>query len=63
MSTMIKTIFYLIIVAIVIWALDGVRLNEIFKQNRTIQARVIYLLISLSISYLVTNFFFDFLRI
>lgn len=60
---MIKTIFYLIIVAIVIWALDGVRLNEIFKQNRTIQARVIYLLISLSISYLVTNFFFDFLRI
>ncbi len=60
---MIKTITYLVIAAIVMWALDGVRLNDIFKQNRNIQARIVYLLLTLSITYLVTNFIFDFLRL
>ena len=63
MNIMIKTIAYLIVAAIVMWALDGVRLNEIFKQNRNVQARIMYLLITLSVTYLVTNFLFDFLKL
>ncbi len=63
MNIMIKTITYLVIAAIVMWALDGIRLNDIFKQNRNIQARIVYLLLTLSITYLVTNFIFDFLRL
>ena len=60
---MVKTIFYLIVVAITLWALDGVRLNEIFKKNRYMQSRVVYLFITLSLSYLVVNFVYDFLRL
>lgn len=60
---MIKTIFYLIITTIVLWALDSVRLNEIFKKNRYVQSRIIYLCITLALSYLVVNFVFDFLRL
>ena len=63
MNIMIKTIAYLIVAAIVMWALDGVPLNEIFKQNRNVQARIMYLLITLSVTYLVTNFLFDFLKL
>nr|MBP3258484.1 DUF1146 domain-containing protein [Bacilli bacterium] len=60
---MVKTIFYLIISCITLWALDSVRLNEIFKKNRYIQSRIIYLFITLSLSYLVVNFIYDFLRL
>ena len=60
---MIKTIFYLIISCITLWALDSVRLNEIFNKNRYIQSRIIYLFITFSLSYLVVNFIYDFLRL
>ena len=60
---MVKTILYLLVAVITMYALDGVRLNEIFKKNRYIQSRIMYLLITLSISYLVVNFLYDFLRL
>ena len=63
MNIMVKTIFYLIISCITLWALDSVRLNEIFKKNRYIQSRIIYLFITFSLSYLVVNFIYDFLRL
>ncbi len=60
---MVKTICYLIVAVIVMWALDGVRLNDIFKKNRYIQSRFIYLFLTMSISYLVVNFIYDFMRL
>ena len=63
MNIMVKTIFYLLVTPIVMWALDSVRINEIFKKNRYIQSRLVYLFITLALSYLVVNFVFDFLRI
>ncbi len=56
----IKTILYLVMVPIVIWGLDGVNLNQIFKKNRYHQARLIYLILTFSLSYLAVNFFYDF---
>ncbi len=63
MNIMVKTILYLLVAVITMYTLDGVRLNEIFKKNRYIQSRIMYLLITLSISYLVVNFLYDFLRL
>ncbi len=63
MIIMVKTICYLIVAVIVMWALDGVRLNDIFKKNRYIQSRFIYLFLTMSISYLVVNFIYDFMRL
>lgn len=56
----IKTILYILIVPLVLWALDSVNINGIFKKNRYYQARVFYLILTLCISYLLVNFFFDF---
>ena len=56
----IKTILYLVVVPIVIWALDSVNLNQIFKKNRYHQSRLVYLILTISLSYLVVNFFYDF---
>ena len=56
----IKTILYLVTVPMVIWALDSINLNQIFKKNRYYQARVVYLIFIFGLSYLVVNFFYDF---
>lgn len=55
-----KLFLYIFITLIVVWTMDGLNINFIFKKNRVLQARVFYLLITLSISYLVTNFVYDF---
>lgn len=60
---MAKTILYLVVAVITMWALDGVRINDIFKKNRIIQARIMYLFLTLSITYLVVNFIYDFLNL
>ena len=44
-----------------IWAMEGLDLNRVFKQGRVYQARLIYLLIAICISYLTTNFIYDFI--
>lgn len=55
-----KAILYAFITIIVIWALDSININFIFKKNKIIQARVFYFLLALSLIYLVTNFIWDF---
>ena len=57
---MLKAILYLIAFPITIWALGGLDLNRFFKQSRVYQARAVYMLVSMSISYLAVNFLYDF---
>lgn len=56
----VKTILYVVMVPISIWALDSLNIEGKFKKNRYYQARVLYLLVALALSYLVVNFFTDF---
>lgn len=56
----IKVIIYILVSILVIWALDSININKIFKKNRILQARVFYLLLALSFVYLITNFIWDF---
>ena len=56
----VKTILYLVITPLVIWALDSINITNVFKKNRYYQARVLYLILSLSLSYLTVNFLYDF---
>lgn len=56
----IKIILYIIIVPLTIWAIEGINIEKILKKNRFNQARIIYILVALSLSYLVVNFLYDF---
>lgn len=58
---MIKFITYILVLAIVIWAVDGINLNVIFKKNHPYQARTIYIIIIFSLTYLSTNFILQFI--
>lgn len=55
-----KAVLYILVSALVIWCLESININQIFKKNRVIQAKIMYMLIAISIIYPVTNFLWDF---
>ena len=55
-----KILLYVFVSILVVWSLDAININQIFKKNRVYQARVFYLILSLSLIYLTTNFIYDF---
>lgn len=57
---MVKVTLYLIVVPFVIWALEAIRLDLLFKRGRTLQIKLFYVISSLAISYLVVNCLYDF---
>lgn len=54
-----KFLVYLFSTIIVIWSMDAVNINKIFKKNKITQARIFYFLLGISLIYLVANFFMD----
>ena len=54
-----KLFLYLLMAIIVIYAMDGLNINGIFKKNRVVQARILYFMIFMSLTYLTTNFVYD----
>ncbi len=62
---MVKLILYIVIIPLVVWGMDSVNINSLFKkgQSNYYQARVFYMLLVISISYLVVNFINEFLGV
>ena len=58
---MIKFILYIIVIPLVIYAMDSININKIFKKDKIYQARIFYILLVFSMSYLICNFLYDFL--
>lgn len=58
---MIKFILYLIVIPLILFAMDGVNINVMFKKNKVYQARIFYILLVFGLSYLITNFLYDFM--
>ena len=58
-----KYFIYILVGILVIWSFDSLNINSLFKKNRVLQARVLYFMLALSITYLVTNFIWDFFTV
>lgn len=54
-------LIYLIVMVIVIWAMEGLNINGIFKKNKVYQARVFYIILVFSLTYMTSNFIIGFL--
>ena len=54
-----KIFIYIVVSILVIWSLESLNINGIFKKNRVYHATTLYFLIALSMIYLVTNFVYD----
>ena len=59
---MVKLILYIFIIPLVVFAVDSLNINNIFKKGQTnyYQARVFYMFLVMGLSYLVVNFVNDF---
>ena len=57
---MTKLALYIVTLPLSIWALESLRIESLFKKGRVVQIKIVYLLFSFAISYLVTNFLYDF---
>lgn len=58
-----KTFIYVITLMISIYALSGINFDGFIKTNKAIEARILVLLLSICLSYLVTNFITDFISV
>lgn len=54
-----KFLIYIIVTILVVFAMDSININQIFKKNKVYQASLFYLFLGLSMIYLVTNFIMD----
>ena len=55
-----KFILYCAVTILVIWSMNTININQIFKKNvNPIQAKLFYFFVGLSMIYLVTNFIYD----
>lgn len=56
----IKFLLYFGVTMLVIWAMQSININQLFKKNcNPLQAKIFYFLLGLSMIYLITNFILD----
>ena len=62
---MVKLILYLFVIPLVVYAMDSVNINGIFKkgQSNYYQARVMYIFLVMALSYDIVQFINDFLGV
>jgi uncharacterized integral membrane protein (TIGR02327 family) len=58
-----KTYIYVISVFLSAYALSGINYDGFIKKNKAIEARVLVILLSIALGYLITNFITDFIAV
>ncbi len=54
-----KAYLYFIVAIFVIFSLDSININNIFKKNKNLQAKLFYFFLAFCMIYLITNFIYD----
>ena len=62
---MVKLLLYLFVIPLVVYAMDSVNINGIFKkgQSNYYQARVMYMFLIMALSFNIVQFINDFLGV
>ena len=62
---MVNFILYLFVIPLVVYSMDSLNINGLFKKGQSdyYQARVFYMIMVMSISYLVVHFISDFIGV
>jgi uncharacterized integral membrane protein (TIGR02327 family) len=53
---------HLIFIALAWWALQALQFDKLLRANHVLQARVLYILLSIALGSTVSNFFLDYLQ-
>ncbi len=57
-----KLILYIFFAFVAAYGLSGINFNGIIKKNKVVESRVLVIVLSLCISYLLTNFVIEFVN-
>lgn len=60
---LVKLLLYIFFTFVSAFGLSGINFDCIIKANKTIEAKVLVMVLSFSFGYLLTNFVLDFLNI
>lgn len=60
---MIKLSLYIVLIPITMYVMESINFNNFFKKNKYVQSQVFFVFMSFIISYLLVNFFYDFINI
>lgn len=55
----VKFFLYLLSSIIVIWSIDSININQIFKKNKINQAKIFYFLLAVCMIELLTSFLYN----
>ena len=55
-------ISHLVFIALAWWALQAIQFEKLLRPNHVLQARVLYILVSVALGSTVSNFFLDYLQ-
>ena len=58
-----KAYIYVLMVLLSAYTLSGVNFDGFIKKNKALEARLLVLILSISLGYLLTNFITDFLSV
>lgn len=58
-----KAYIYIITLLLSVFTLSGVNFEKIFRTNKVVEARILVIIISITLSYLTTNFITDFINV
>ncbi len=58
-----KVYLYAICLFASIFALSGINFEKFMKRNKILEARLLIMILSFALSYLLTNFIWDFLNL
>ena len=58
-----KLILYAITFPLVLISLLSLNINRFFKKNKIFEAKLLYIMLTMCISYLVVNFLYDFIEV
>ncbi|EST12386.1 DUF1146 family protein [Sporolactobacillus laevolacticus] len=60
LQAMISILFHLFFLALTWWALQSLKLDAAIRNPKSLQARILYVLLAIAISYPVAKFFLDY---
>ncbi|MGJ7920768.1 DUF1146 family protein [Neobacillus sp. LXY-4] len=60
-QALLSILSHLVFIAVAWWAIQALQLEKILKKNHVVQARVLYIILSIALGSSVSNFFLDYL--
>lgn len=61
LQSLLRLVSHVFFIGLSFWAIQSLRIDELFKKYRVQQIRMLYLLVSIALGFTISDFFLDFI--